>query len=90
MASSRQHLLGGPAAKVKKPPMVSRSWSSIDTKPAIQYCEVRHEHVFSIGGFSDKMKMESGKMIKSDMFTIPIPNHGHADGMAYVDLSQWS
>ena len=73
MASSQQHLLGGPAAKVKMPPMVSRSWSSTDIKPAdISYCPIKYEHLYSIGGFSEKMKMKRCTVFSSDVFSISI------------------
>ena len=53
--------------KQKVDPIVSSSWSHIDTKPDIKY-----EHVCTIGGFTKKMEMKRGTQLQSGKFTIPI------------------
>ena len=54
---------------MKKPRMEAASWSFIDDQPNIQY-----DHAVSIGNFSRKMKMPSGKFLSSGIFSFNIKN----------------
>ena len=67
MASKQADSLGGPA--MKKPRVEAASWSYIDDQPNIQY-----DHAVSIGNFSRKMKMPSGKFLSSGIFSFIIKN----------------
>ena len=67
MASQQADSLGGPA--MKKPRVEAASWSYIDDQPNIQY-----DHAVSIGNFSRKMKMPSGKFLSSVIFSFIIKN----------------
>ena len=65
MASQRADSSGGPV--MKKPRVEAASWSFIDDQPNIQY-----DHAVSIGNFSRKMKMPSGKFLSSGIFSFNI------------------
>ena len=59
---------GGNAKKgsgVKKPPIVSTSWSFTDNEP-----DTKYDHAWSITHFKQKMKMENREELKSGVFSI--------------------
>ena len=50
---------------VKKPPIVSTSWSFTDNEP-----DTKYDHAWSIANFAKKMEMENGEELKSGVFSI--------------------
>lgn len=55
-----------PAAPgVKKPPIVSTSWSFTDNEP-----DTKYDHAWSIANFTRKTDMENGEELKSGVFSI--------------------
>ena len=50
---------------VKKPPIVSTSWSFTDNEP-----DTKYDHAWSIANFNKKMEMENGEELKSGVFSI--------------------
>lgn len=50
---------------VKKPPIVSTSWSFTDNEP-----DTKYDHAWSIANFTKKMEMENGEELKSGVFSI--------------------
>jgi len=54
-----------PAPGVKKPPILSTSWSFTDNEP-----DTKYDHAWSIANFTKKMEMENGEELKSGVFTI--------------------
>ena len=61
--TSTQRSSGGPAAK--RPRVTADSWSKVNDEP-----NTKHEHVFEIANFSEKMKMNAGKKLSSADFSI--------------------
>jgi len=56
---------GQPAPGVKKPPILSTSWSFTDNEP-----DTKYDHAWSIANFTKKMEMENGEELKSGVFSI--------------------
>jgi len=56
---------GTPPAGVKKPPILSTSWSFTDNEP-----DTKYDHAWSIANFTKKMEMENGEELKSGVFSI--------------------
>ena len=54
-----------PSPGVKKPPIVSTSWSFTDNEP-----DTKYDHAWSIANFTKKMEMENGEELKSGVFSI--------------------
>ena len=50
---------------VKKPPIVSTSWSFTDNEP-----DTKYDHAWSIANFNRKTDMENGEELKSGVFSI--------------------
>ena len=50
---------------MKKPPIVSTSWSFTDNEP-----DTKYDHAWSIANFTKKMEMENGEELKSGVFSI--------------------
>jgi len=50
---------------VKKPPIVSTSWSFTDNEP-----DTKYDHAWSIANFTRKTDMENGEELKSGVFSI--------------------
>ena len=71
MASSSDSTAGIPT--MTKPPLESSSWCFTDSKPPmmVKY-DVKHTQVWTIGGISEKIKLENGKFLMSKMFSIKI------------------
>lgn len=53
------------APGVKKPPIVSTSWSFTDNEP-----DTKYDHAWSIANFTRKTDMENGEELKSGVFSI--------------------
>jgi len=54
-----------PSTGVKKPPIISTSWSFTDNEP-----DTKYDHAWSIANFTRKMDMENGEELKSGVFSI--------------------
>jgi len=54
-----------PPVGVKKPPILSSSWSFTDNEP-----DTKYDHAWSIANFTKKMDMENGEELKSGVFSI--------------------
>jgi len=54
-----------PSPGVKKPPILSTSWSFTDNEP-----DTKYDHAWSIANFTRKMDMENGEELKSGVFSI--------------------
>jgi len=58
---------------LKKPPIVSSSWSFTDNEP-----DTKYDHAWSIANFTRKMDLENGEELKSGVFSIRTKNR-HTD-----------
>ena len=54
---------------VKKPPIVSTSWSFTDNEP-----DTKYDHAWSIANFKQKLKMENRDRLKSGVFSFRTKN----------------
>ena len=54
-----------PSPRVKKPPMLSTSWSFTDNES-----DTKYDHAWSIANFARKMDMENGGELKAGVFSI--------------------
>jgi len=64
-SSSGQAKVPPPVPGIKKPPIVSTSWSFTDNEP-----DTKYDHAWSIANFTRKMDMENGEELKSGVFSI--------------------